>query len=129
LGAHVLSRWVPYQIYRQTSAGWPNAQPELVRLISFVLLLSLMIVASLSLSVLLTWSALALLVWNVFRARRDIYAVFNSARRLDRSSRLATTQRRERDPSSQRETAQAGTADGSIPNRHPDRPRRRLANL
>jgi hypothetical protein len=94
LGAHVLSRWVPYQIYRQTSAGWPNAQPELVRLISFVLLLSLMIVASLSLSVLLTWSALALLVWNVFRARRDIYAVFNSARRLDRSSRLATTQRR-----------------------------------
>jgi hypothetical protein len=120
---------VPYQIYRQTSAGWPNARPELVRLISFVLLLSLMIVASLSLSVLLTWSALALLVWNVFRARLDIYAVFNSARRLDRSSRRATTQRRERDPSSQRETAQAGTADGSIPNRYPDRPRRRLANL
>jgi hypothetical protein len=30
LGAHVLSRWGPYQIYRQTSAGWPNAQPELV---------------------------------------------------------------------------------------------------
>ena len=44
-----------------------------MRLISFVLL-SLMVVCSLDPSVLLTWSALALLLWNVFRARRDIYA-------------------------------------------------------
>jgi hypothetical protein len=87
LGALVLSRWVPYQVYRLSSAGWPNARPELVRLISFALLLSLMVVSSLSPSVLLTWSALALLLWNVFRARRDIYAVFNAARRLDRTSR------------------------------------------
>jgi hypothetical protein len=83
-GAHVLSRWVPYQVYRlTTSARWPNARPELVRLISFVLL-SLILVSSIGPSVLLTWCALALLLWNVFRARRDIYAVFNSARRLDR---------------------------------------------
>jgi hypothetical protein len=61
-----------------------------VRLISFVLL-SLMIVCSLGLSILLTWSALALLLWNVFRARRAIYLVFTSARRLDRSSHHATT--------------------------------------
>jgi hypothetical protein len=105
LGAHVLSRWVPYQVYRLTSARWPNARPELVRLISFVLL-SLMIICSFGPSVLLTWSALALLLWNVFRARRDVYAVFNSARRLDRSSRHAATPRRERDPESSRETAQ-----------------------
>jgi hypothetical protein len=96
LGAHVLSRWVPYQVYR-LSARWPNARPELVRLISFVLL-SLMIVCSLDLSILLTWSALALLLWNVFRARRDICAIFNSARRLDRSTRHATAQRREGAP-------------------------------
>ena len=93
LGAHALSRWVPYQLYRLNSAGWPNARPELVRLISFVPL-SLLIVSSLGLSVLLTWSALALLLWNVFRARRDIYAVFNSARLLDRSSRHAAARRR-----------------------------------
>jgi hypothetical protein len=92
LGAHVLSRWVPYQVYRLTSARWPNARPELVRLISFVLL-SLMVVCSLGPSVLLTWSALALLLWNVFRARRDISAVFTSARRLDRSSRDTATPR------------------------------------
>jgi hypothetical protein len=105
LGAHVLSRWMPYQVYRRTSAGWPNVRLELVRLISFVLL-SLMIVCSLGLSALLNWSALALLLWSVFRARRDIYAVFNSARRLDRSSRHETTHARERSPPSPRESAQ-----------------------
>jgi hypothetical protein len=74
---NVLSRWVPYQVYR-LSARWPNARPELVRLISFVLL-SLMIVCSLGLSILLTWSALTLLLWNILRARRDIYAGYDSA--------------------------------------------------
>jgi hypothetical protein len=54
-------------------------------------LLSLLTVCFFGLSVLLTWSALAFLLWNVFRARRDIYAAFNSARRLDRSSCHATT--------------------------------------
>jgi hypothetical protein len=95
LGAHVLSRWVPYHVYRLTSRCWPVTRPELVRTISFVLL-SLLTVCAFGLSVLLTWSALALLLWNVFRARRDIYAVFNSARRLDRTARHPTTQRRRR---------------------------------
>jgi hypothetical protein len=103
LGAHVLSRWVPYQVYR-LSGRWPNARLELVRLISFALL-SLMIVCSLGVSILLTWSALALLLWNVFRARRHIYMVFNSARRLHRSSRDATTRRTEFHPASPPETA------------------------
>ena len=105
LGAHALSRWVPYQVYRRrTSGDWPNAQPELVRLISFVLL-SVMVVCALGPSVLLTWTALALLLWNLFRARHDIYAVFNSARRLDRSVATPTTQHSERDPAWPRETA------------------------
>jgi hypothetical protein len=81
LGAHMLSRWMSYQAYRLTSAGagWPNVRPELARLISFVLL-SLMIGSSVGFSALLTWSTLALLAWNVFRARRDVYAVSKSAR-------------------------------------------------
>jgi hypothetical protein len=94
LGAHVLSRWAPYQAYRLTSTGgvWPNVRPELARLISFIVLSSIM-VCSFGPSVLFTWSALAILLWNVFRAHRDVYAVFKSARRLDRSSRGATTER------------------------------------
>jgi hypothetical protein len=86
LGALVLSRWTPYKVYRLSSAGWPKARPELARLISFVLL-SLIIVCSLGLSALLTWSALALLLWNGFRARGDIYAVLTSARLLGRFCR------------------------------------------
>jgi haloacid dehalogenase-like hydrolase len=104
LGAHALSRWVPYQVYRMAPDSWPNIQPELVRLISFVLL-SVMIVCSFGLSVLLTWTALALLLWNLFRARRDISAVFNSARRLDRSLAAPKTQHTKRDPALARETA------------------------
>ncbi len=90
LGAHVLSRWTSYQVYRMSSTGavWPNVRPELARLISFVLL-SLIIVCSFGPSVMLTWSALAILLWNVFRARRDAYAVYMFAQRLDGSSRSA----------------------------------------
>ena len=83
LAANVLARWAPYRIYRLTSVEWPdNVRPELVRLISFVLL-SLMMVCSSGPSVLLTWSALALLLWNIFKARRELYAVFKLARRVD----------------------------------------------
>lgn len=96
LGAHMLSRWVPYQVYRVTSRHWPVARPELMRAISFVLL-SVLIACSFDISVLLTWSALALLLWNVFRARHDIWDVVRSARRLDRFSPYATTTRRARD--------------------------------
>jgi hypothetical protein len=113
LGAHVLSRWVPYLLYRLSSGRcWPETRPELVRLISFVLL-SLTIVCSLGLSILLTWSALALLLWNIFRARRDLYAVYNSARRLDRSSRHPTTSAKSAMQCHPREMAQqAGFAAG-----------------
>jgi hypothetical protein len=93
-GAHVLFRWVPFHVYRLTSRHWPVARPELMRAISIVLL-SLLTVCSFDLSTLLTWTGLALLLWNVFRACRDIHAVFDSARHLDRSSCHATTQRRE----------------------------------
>ncbi len=61
-----------------TSRHWPVARPELMHAISFVPL-SLLTVCSFGLSALLTWSALALPLWNVFGARRDVYAVFNSA--------------------------------------------------
>ena len=91
LGAHMLSRWVPYQVYRLSSSEWPDTRPELIRLVMFVVL-SLMITCALGPSVLLTWTALALLSWNVFRARRDICAVFNAAWRRSgfRSSTPAT---------------------------------------
>jgi hypothetical protein len=107
LGAHTLSRWVPYQIYRiaPTGLGWPDTRIELARLISFVLLLLTLSFAFGS-SVLLTWSALALLAWNVFKARRDIYAVLKAARRIDRPSSRVITRGGERDDALTHEAAQ-----------------------
>jgi hypothetical protein len=61
-------------------------------------LLSVLIVCAFGPSVLLTWTALALLLWNVFRARHEIYAVYNSARRLDQSLARPKTRHNERDP-------------------------------
>jgi hypothetical protein len=90
LGAHLLSRWVPYKVYRLTSRQWPVVRPELMRAILFVLL-SLLTIGSAGLSTVLTWSALALLLWNIFRARRDLCKVFTSARRIDRPYFRATT--------------------------------------
>ena len=104
LGAHVLSRRVPYHVYGLAFRHWLVARPEAMRAILFVQM-SLLTVRSFGLSVLFTRSALALLLGTVFRARRDVYAGFNSAGRLDRSSRDATTQRRDRDPASPCETA------------------------
>ncbi len=87
LGAHTLSRWMPYQLYRLNSGPWPNnTKPALARLISFMLL-SLLIVCSLGSPVLLTWSALALLLWNVYLARHDLYAVFTMCNRVDAGRR------------------------------------------
>jgi hypothetical protein len=87
LGALLMSRLVPYMVYRLSKASdWPDTRSELLRLIIFVIL-SVLIASSVGLSMLLTWSALALLLWIAYRARRDICAVFDSARRLDRSRR------------------------------------------
>lgn len=86
LGAHMLSRWVPYQVYRLGSSDWPGMQPELIRLICFVLLSAVM-ACSLGVDDLFTWGALAILSWNLFRARHDIHKVVATARRLDGYSR------------------------------------------
>ncbi len=82
VGAHVVSRWVPYHLYRLGAARWPSAQPSLIRLLAFIVL-ALLFGRSLGPAVYLNWTALALLVWIVFGARREIRSVFKAAKRLD----------------------------------------------
>jgi hypothetical protein len=84
LGAHVLAKWVPYYVYRLHGKDWPEAPFHLIRLLFFIVL-SLMLVFSQGLSSLLTWTALALLVWNLFRARQELATALMAAKRLDRS--------------------------------------------
>jgi hypothetical protein len=104
LGAQVPSRRVPYHVYGLAFRHWLVARPEAMRAILFVQM-SLLTACSFDLSVLFTCSALTLRPGNVLKARRDVCAGFNSAGRLERSSRHATTQRRDRDPASPCETA------------------------
>lgn len=84
LGAHVLAKWVPYFVYRLGGKEWPEAPFHLIRLLFFVLL-ALLLGFSQGLSTLLTGTALALLAWNLFRARQELAAALTAAKRLDRT--------------------------------------------
>lgn len=83
LGAHVLAKWVPYYIYRLGGKEWPEAQFHLTRLLFFVVLALLLGFAE-GFGALLNGTALALLVWNLYRARQELTAAWSAARRLDR---------------------------------------------
>ncbi len=78
IGAHVLSRWVPYYVYRQSGKGWPQGVHYVPRLLFFVLL-SVLLAFALGPAVLLSWSAALLLGWNVFRARHELIAALRSS--------------------------------------------------
>jgi hypothetical protein len=80
IGAHVLSKWVPYYMHRQAGQGWPTAVHFLPRLLFFVLLSVLLAIAT-GYSVLVSWSAALLLGWNVFRARHELMAALRSSTR------------------------------------------------
>jgi hypothetical protein len=84
LGAHVLAKWVPYYAYRLGGKDWPEAPFHLIRLLFFVVL-ALLFGFSEGLSSLLSATALALLAWNLFRARQELAAALTAAGRLDRT--------------------------------------------
>jgi hypothetical protein len=83
LAAHTLARWVPYYIYRLGGKDWPKTPFYLVRLLFFVVLAVLLGMTQGFVS-LLTGTALALLVWNVYRARKELAAMLKTIKRLDR---------------------------------------------
>ncbi|MHB8535635.1 MAG: haloacid dehalogenase-like hydrolase [Sulfuricaulis sp.] len=84
LGANVLAKWLPYYVYRFGGKDWPEAPFHLIRLLFFVVL-ALLLGFSQGPSPLLNWTALALLTWNVFRARQELATALVTARRLDRT--------------------------------------------
>ncbi len=83
LGAHVLAKWVPYYVYRLGGKEWPEAPFHLIRLLFFVVS-ALLLAFSQGISSLLNWTALALLGWNLFRARQELTVALATAVRLDR---------------------------------------------
>jgi len=91
LGAHVLAKWVPYCVYRLGGKEWPEAPFHLIRLLFFVVL-ALLLAFSQGLAPLLSGTALALLAWNLFRARRELVTALTAAKRLDRTDILPPPQ-------------------------------------
>jgi len=70
LAALALGKWVPYHMYRAGS-GWPDVQPNLIRLLFFVVMAAVLGAAEGRL-VLLSLTAAAMLAWNLFRARSEL---------------------------------------------------------
>lgn len=84
LGAHVLAKWVPYYVYRLGGKEWPEAPFHLIRLLFFVVL-ALLLGLSQGFSSLWNGTTLALLAWNLFRARQEMALTLSAATRLDRT--------------------------------------------
>lgn len=89
LGAHCLSRWAAYIVYRNAAGQWPHINVEFVRLLAFAIL-SLLIAAASGFSMLSTRTAAALFLWNVFRARHDMSAIFKSAHLINRPTKATS---------------------------------------
>jgi len=83
LGAHILARWVPYYTYRFSGKDWPEAPFFLSRLL-FYILLWLTFAFTQGTDKMLTLTALAMLLWNVFRARKDLRKTLSEVTRIDR---------------------------------------------
>ena len=82
LAAHTLARWVPYYIYRLGGKGWPKTSFFLVRLLFFVVI-ALLLGMTQGFTSLLTGTTLVLLVWNVYRARKELISVLKSIKRVE----------------------------------------------
>lgn len=83
LAALALARWVPYYMYRLANGKWPDLQPNLLRLL-FFLVLAAILAASGGAEAILNYTAAATLIWNVFRARSELIPMLKQARWLER---------------------------------------------
>jgi hypothetical protein len=93
IGAHVLAKWVPYYMYRVGGKNWPESSHFLPRLLFFILLSGLVVMAD-GFNSVLSWSAAALLAWNVYRARHELLEVFLDASRIDKDRDSAIERKR-----------------------------------
>jgi hypothetical protein len=73
IAAHTLARWQSYYMYRLGGKAWPTVSHFLPRLLFFVVIAAVLAVA-MGYPVIWNWSAAALLAWNIFRGRRELFA-------------------------------------------------------
>jgi hypothetical protein len=80
IGAHVLAKWIEYLAYRR-EGRWPDVPTHLVRLVIFVVLCSIGLVAGTASPASI---AMLFLAFFAFKARHDLVAASKKATRLDR---------------------------------------------
>lgn len=78
--AHVISRWVPYIIYRYAKVdGWPKNIAQLFRVLIFGLLLAAVALGTQDTSILISWQTFTIFVYCAYRGRRLPLEVIRSA--------------------------------------------------
>jgi phosphoserine phosphatase len=82
--AHALSRWVPYFAYRYAGKSWPDSPQAFMRLWFFLLLLIPLLEGFGPELFRDNGTFAVLLLWNVFRARKELLHVVRAAHRIDR---------------------------------------------
>jgi hypothetical protein len=83
MAAHTLAKWQPYymyRVYRVPGGAWPKISHFLPRLLFFVII-AIALSFAMGVSVIWNWSAAALLAWNVYRARRELFPSLFERRR------------------------------------------------
>ncbi|MBD2531578.1 haloacid dehalogenase-like hydrolase [Nostoc flagelliforme FACHB-838] len=76
--AQVISRWIPYFIYRMTKSEWSKDLPnQLVRIFLFVFILFAVALGTENISILMNWQTLIIFVLYTYRARHQILKIVN----------------------------------------------------
>lgn len=78
--AHVISRWVPYIIYRYAKVdGWPKNIAQLFRVLIFGLLLAAVALGTQDASILISWQTFVIFTYCAYRGRRLPLDIIRSA--------------------------------------------------
>ena len=78
--SHVISRWVPYIIYRYAKVdGWPKNIAQLFRVLIFGLLLTAVALGTQDTSILISWQTFTIFTYCAYRGRRLPLEIIRSA--------------------------------------------------
>jgi hypothetical protein len=119
LGAHVLAKWVPYYIYRLAGKDWPRAPFHLTRLLFFIVLAALLALTA-GPGAIFGATGLALLAWNLYRARSELAAALGRARRLDRPAKTSQSSESSESAESSESSDSSGSSEPSSPSPPPN---------
>jgi hypothetical protein len=84
VAANALTRWLSYYVYRHGSDRWPDGHFHITRLM-FLIILILSVALGDSRDLLHPWTTSSIVLWAVYRARKEISETFRQAKRIDKA--------------------------------------------